>query len=190
MFAVLRANGLRSCYVRPLVYRGYGEMGPLPLKAPIDCLIAAWPWGAYLGGEASTRGIRTRVSSYRCLDDASFARSSKASGHYLSNMLAKIEAVNAGYDEAIVVNDHGHVAEGSTENILSDGVLEGITRDTVLRLLHSEVVPVREVNDREIGKRSRITRRIQERYRDVMLGRDPAFLDFVELVTPEEAAVR
>ncbi len=105
-------------------------------------------------------------------------------------MLAKIEAVNAGYDEAIVVNDHGHVTEGSTENILSDGVLEGITRDTVLRLLHSEVVPVREVNDREIGKRSRITRRIQERYRDVMLGRDPAFLDFVELVTPEEAAVR
>jgi len=227
VFEVITANGLRSCYVRPLVYRGYGEMGLVPLAAPVDCLVAAWPWDAYLGGEAATRGIRARVSSYRCLDDSSIARTAKASGHYLNSMLAKIEAVNGGYDEAIVVNAHGHVTEGSAENIfmvrdgvvatppLSDGALEGLTRDTVLRLLRlegipveqrsigrselivadevfltgtaAEVVPVREVDDREIGDPGPITLLMQARYRDAVFGRDPKLADFVEFVTPEAA---
>ena len=91
VFEVIGANDLLSCYVRPLVFRGYGEMGLVPLAAPVECLIAAWPWDAYLGGEASSAGIRARVSSYRCLDDTSFAGTAKASGHCLSGMLAKIE---------------------------------------------------------------------------------------------------
>jgi len=222
VFEVLSANDLRSCYVRPLIYRGYGEMGLVPLKAPVECLIAAWPWDAYLGEEASARGIRARVSSYRCLDDTTFARTAKASGHYLSGMLAKIEAVKAGYDEAIITNAHGHVTEGSAENIfmvrddavvtppLADGVLNGLTRDTVMHLLRregvpieersigrseltvadevfftgtaAEVIPVREVDDREIGEPGPITRRLQRYYRDVVLGRDSETAEWLELV--------
>jgi branched-chain amino acid aminotransferase len=230
VFEVIGANDLRSCYVRPLVFRGYGEMGLVPLEAPVECLVAAWPWDAYLGGDASSAGIRARVSSYRCLDDTSFARTAKASGHYLSGMLAKTEAVKAGYDEAIIMNDHGHVTEGSAENLfmvrdgvvvtppLADGVLDGLTRDTVLRLLRregvpveqrsigrselivadevflsgtaAEVVPIREVDYREIGEPGPITRRLQRHYRDVVLGRDSEMGDWLEVVPRNPSRLR
>jgi branched-chain amino acid aminotransferase len=220
VFQVVEGNDLGSCYVRPLVYRGYGAMGLIPFEAPVGCLVAAWPWDAYLGVEAVEHGVRARVSSYSCVDDTSLARTAKAAGHYLNAMLAKIEAVNAGYGEAILTNVHGHVTEGSAENLfmvrdgvavtppLSDGVLEGITRDTVVRLLRSEgvpveqrslgrselvladelfltgtaaeIVPIREIDDRFVGEPGPVTRRVQERYRDVVLGRDAEFSDFVE----------
>jgi branched-chain amino acid aminotransferase len=153
---VIRANGLKACYIRPLVFRGYGEMGIFPMNAPVDAIIAVWPWGAYLGEEGVTHGIRAKVSSIQALDHTSLARAAKASGHYLNSILAKVEVTSCGYDEAIMLNEHGHVAEGSGENIFavrdgvlmtpltSDGSLEGITRDSVMQIAAGLGVEVRE----------------------------------------------
>jgi branched-chain amino acid aminotransferase len=219
---VIRANGLEACYVRPLVFRGYGEIGIFPLKAPVDAIIAVWPWGAYLGEEGVTRGIRAKVSSIQALDHTSLARAAKASGHYLNSILAKVEVTNCGYDEAIMLNEHGHVAEGSGENIFavrdgvlmtpltSDGILEGITRDSVMRIAGSmgvevrertltrsdivladelfftgtaaEIVPIREVDDHFIGEPGPLTRRIQEKFHATVEGRDEEFAHFMEPV--------
>ena len=139
-------NDLRSCYIRPLVFRGYGEMGLNPLEAPVDVCIAAWPWGAYLGEEGKRDGIRAKVSSWRRISPDSLIPHAKASGQYLNSVLAKIESLKAGYEEAILLDDHGHVCEGSGENLyaVSDGVittppqtasiLDGITRKSVLQI--------------------------------------------------------
>ncbi|MFA4966445.1 MAG: branched-chain-amino-acid transaminase, partial [Thermoleophilia bacterium] len=219
-FATLSANDLDACYIRPLVFRGYGEMGLFPLKAPVEVIIAAWPWGAYLGEEGIKHGIRAKISSIQSLDHMSLARAAKASGQYLNSILAKVEATNAGYDEAIMLAEHGHVAEGSGENVFvvrggvlmtpppSDGVLEGITRDSVLKMAAAmgipcqertltrsdlviadelfysgtaaEIVPIREVDDHAIGEPGPITRRIQEKFRAVVEGRDEEFAHFME----------
>ena len=219
-FAVIEANGLDACYIRPLVFRGYGEMGLFPLNAPVETVIAAWPWGAYLGEEGIKHGIRAKVSSIQSLDHTALARAAKATGQYLNSILAKVEATNAGYDEAIMLTAHGHVAEGSGENIFvvrdgllmtpppSDGVLEGITRDAVLKIAEAEgvevrertmarsdlviadelfftgtaaeIVPIREVDDHEIGEPGPVTRRIQERFRAIVSGRDGEFGHFME----------
>ena len=155
-FAVIESNGLEACYIRPLVYRGYGEMGLFPLNAPIDVAIAAWPWGTYLGEEGILHGVRAKTSSIQSLDHTALARAAKASGQYLNSILAKIEVLNAGYDEAIMLTEHGHVAEGSGENIFvvrngvlmtpppSDGVLEGITRDIIMQIARAEGIEMRE----------------------------------------------
>ncbi len=139
-------NDLRSCYIRPLVFRGYGQMGLNPLEAPVDVCIAAWPWGAYLGEEGKRDGIRAKVSSWRRISPDSLIPHAKASGQYLNSVLAKIESLKAGYEEAILLDDHGHVCEGSGENLyaVSDGVittppqtasiLDGITRKSVLQI--------------------------------------------------------
>jgi len=219
---VIRANGLEACYIRPLVFRGYGEIGIFPMKAPVDAIIAVWPWGAYLGEEGVTRGIRAKVSSIQALDHTSLARAAKASGHYLNSILAKVEVTSCGYDEAIMLNEHGHVAEGSGENIFavrdgvlmtpltSDGILEGITRDSVMRIAGSmgvevrertltrsdivladelfftgtaaEIVPIREVDDHFIGEPGPLTRRIQEKFHAIVEGRDEEFAHFMEPV--------
>ena len=150
------ATSLDACYIRPLIFRGYGEMGLFPLKAPVETVIAAWPWGAYLGEEGIKHGIRAKVSSIQSLDHTALARAAKATGQYLNSILAKVEATNAGYDEAIMLTEHGHVAEGSGENIFvvrdgvlmtpppSDGVLEGITRDAVLKIAAAEGIEAHE----------------------------------------------
>ena len=155
-FELLASNKLESCYIRPLVFRGYGEMGLFPLHAPIDVIIAAWPWGTYLGDEGIKHGVRAKTSSIQSLDHTSLARAAKASGQYLNSILAKVEVLNAGYDEAIMLTEHGHVAEGSGENIFcvrngvlmtpppSDGVLEGITREIVIQLAEAEGIPFDE----------------------------------------------
>ena len=139
-------NDLRSCYIRPLVFRGYGEMGLNPLEAPVDVCIAAWPWGAYLGEEGKRDGVRAKVSSWRRISPDSLIPHAKASGQYLNSVLAKIESLKAGYEEAILLDDHGHVCEGSGENLYAviDGViatppqtasiLDGITRKSVMRI--------------------------------------------------------
>ena len=139
-------NDLRSCYIRPLVFRGYGQMGLNPLEAPVDVCIAAWPWGAYLGEEGKRAGVRAKVSSWRRISPDSLIPHAKASGQYLNSVLAKIESLKAGYDEAILLDDHGHVCEGSGENLyaVSGGVittppqtasiLDGITRKSVLQI--------------------------------------------------------
>ncbi len=139
-------NNLRSCYIRPLVFRGYGTMGLFPLEAPVDVAIAVWEWGAYLGEEGKQNGIRAKVSSWRRISPDSLIPAAKAGGQYLNSVLAKIETHKAGYDEAILLDDHGRVCEGSGENIyiVRDGVihtppqtasiLDGINRRTAIRI--------------------------------------------------------
>jgi branched-chain amino acid aminotransferase len=143
---LIKVNNLRSCYVRPIAMRGYGEMGLFPLNTPVDVVIAVWPWGAYLGEEGQRHGIRCKVSSWRRMSDDSFIPQAKASGQYLNSILAKVESAKAGYDEAILLDDHGHVSEGSGENVfvVRDGVistppatasiLEGITSASVKQI--------------------------------------------------------
>jgi branched-chain amino acid aminotransferase len=139
-------NGLTSCYIRPIAYRGYGQMGLFPLEAPVDVAIAVWSWGAYLGEEGKRTGIRAKVSSWRRISPDSLIPQSKASGQYLNSVLAKIESQKAGYEEAILLDDHGNVCEGSGENIFvvregqivtppqSASILDGINRKSVMQI--------------------------------------------------------
>lgn len=122
---LIARNGFRSCYIRPLVYRGHGPMGLNPLDNPVEAMIACWEWGAYLGEEGKRNGIRARVSSWRRISPDSLIPMSKASGQYLNSVLAKIEAQKSGYEEAILLDDKGHVCEGTGENVyvVSDGVI-------------------------------------------------------------------
>ena len=114
---LIRRNGLRSCYIRPLAFRGYGEMGLFAQSAPVDVVVAVWPWGAYLGEEGKRNGIRAKVSSWRRISPAGLIPHAKASGQYLNSILAKTESANAGYDEALMLDERGFVCEGSGENI-------------------------------------------------------------------------
>src|SRR5919202_1663851 len=139
-------NGLRSCYIRPLVFRGHGPMGLYPLDNPIEVSIAVWEWGAYLGEEGKLNGVRARVSSWRRISPESLIPHAKASGQYLNSVLAKIEASKSGYEEAILLDDHGRVCEGTGENVfmVKDGViytppqtasiLDGINRKSVMQI--------------------------------------------------------
>jgi branched-chain amino acid aminotransferase len=139
-------NGMRSCYIRPIAYRGYGTMGLFPLDAPVDVTIAVWEWGAYLGDEGTRNGIRAKVSSWRRISNDSLIPHAKASGQYLNSILAKIESHKAGYEEAILLDDHGFVCEGSGENIYAvrdgviitppqtAGILDGINRKAIIQI--------------------------------------------------------
>jgi branched-chain amino acid aminotransferase len=122
---LIARSGFKSCYVRPLVYRGYGPMGLNPLENPVEAMVAVWEWGAYLGEEGKRKGVRARVSSYRRISSDSLIPHAKACGQYLNSVLAKIESVKAGYEEAILLDDKGHVCEGTGENIfvIRDGVI-------------------------------------------------------------------
>jgi branched-chain amino acid aminotransferase len=221
---LIAANRLDACYIRPIAFRGYGEMGLYPLNAPVDCCIAAWPWGTYLGEEGIRHGVRAKVSSIQSLDANTITPAAKACGQYLNSILAKIEVTAAGYDEAVMLNRRGLVTQGSGENIfwireariftppLSAGLLEGITRDTVMQLAAAlgypvqeretsrsdlytadeafytgtaaEVVPIREVDEHPVGsgEPGSLTRAIQARFRDVIEGRDGEFGHFLEYV--------
>jgi branched-chain amino acid aminotransferase len=143
---LIRRNGLRSCYIRPMAYRGYGNLGLYATDAPIDLVIAAFPWGAYLGEEGQRNGIRAKVSSWRRISPAGLIPHAKASGQYLNSILAKTESQNAGYEEAILLDERGFVCEGSGENIflVRDGeivtppqvaaILDGINRKSVIQI--------------------------------------------------------
>jgi branched-chain amino acid aminotransferase len=149
-------NGLRSCYIRPLAYRGYGQMGLNPLEAPVDVTIAVWEWGAYLGEEGKRSGIRAKVSSWRRISPESLIPTAKASGQYLNSVLAKIESQKAGYEEAILLDDHGRVCEGTGENIFvvwegriitppaASSILDGITRKSIMQIARDLGVDVIE----------------------------------------------
>ncbi len=155
---VVRANGLNACYIRPLVLRGYGEMGVNPLNAPVNVFIAVWPWGAYLGEDALEQGVRIKISSWRRNSQNSLPAAAKATGQYINSVLAKIESVKAGYDEAIMLNEAGMITDGSGENVfvLRDGVLttppiaagclDGITRQSVMTIARDLGYEVREEN--------------------------------------------
>ncbi|MGI8631057.1 MAG: branched-chain amino acid transaminase [Solirubrobacterales bacterium] len=152
-------NGLESCYIRPLAFRGYGEMGLFAKSAPVEVIIAAWPWGSYLGDEGKRNGIRAKVSSWRRISPESLIPHAKASGQYLNSILAKTESHNAGYDEAILLDAQGTVCEGSGENVfvVRDGtlvtpshtasILDGISRRSVIQIARDMDL---EVTEREI----------------------------------------
>jgi branched-chain amino acid aminotransferase len=151
-------NGVRACYIRPLVYLGYGEIGLNPLNSLVSMAIACWPWGAYLGEEAFERGVRVKISSWRRLDPNIIPPAAKATGQYLNSSLAKAEALKAGYDEGILLNPNGYVTDGSGENVfvvregtlltppLAAGCLAGITRASIMRIAEDEGIPVRETD--------------------------------------------
>ena len=140
---VVRASGLPSCYIRPIAYYGYGEMGLNTIPCSVDVAIACWPWGAYLGDDALTKGVRMKISSWRRHDHNIMPPASKTTGNYVNSSLAKVEALKAGYDEALLLNPQGMVSECTGENIFvvvdgvivtppsTAGALKGITQDSV-----------------------------------------------------------
>jgi branched-chain amino acid aminotransferase len=144
--ATVRSTGLPSCYIRPIAYYGYGEMGLNTLPCRVDVAIACWPWGAYLGDDAVSKGVRMKISSWIRPDHNSMPPAAKTVGNYVNSSLAKVEALKAGYDEAIMLAGNGLVAECTGENIfvsrngviltppLSAGALEGITQNSVTRI--------------------------------------------------------
>ncbi|MGZ8764384.1 MAG: branched-chain amino acid transaminase [Acidimicrobiia bacterium] len=218
--ATIRVNNVESCYIRPLAFLGYGEMGLNPLPCPVQVSIAVWPWGTYLGEEGLKNGVRMKVSSWRRIDPNVNPVAAKGTGIYVNSSLAKVEALQSGYDEAILLNSHGFVAECTGENLfvvkngrlvtppLSSGALEGITRDSVItiardlgvevreeNLLRSdlyladeafltgtaaEIVPMRSVDDREIGTPGEITRQLQEIYFATVHGEEDRYKDWLE----------
>ncbi|MDZ4063298.1 MAG: branched-chain-amino-acid transaminase, partial [Coriobacteriia bacterium] len=211
----IRANGLRSCYIRPLAFRGYGVMGLDPLPAPVSVMVAAWPWDSFLGQEALDKGMAVGVSSWRQRAVNANPPAIKATANYLNSSLARIEANKHGYAEAILLNEEGKVCEGTGENLfiirdgvlatppISDGVLEGITRDSIMKIARdkgievversmvrtelytademfmtgsaAEVVPVNSVDGRTLGEPGPITKDLQETFFRVVLGREPAY---------------
>ncbi len=198
----VRVNGMESCYIRPLIYLGYGEMGLNPLPCPVRVAIAVWPWGTYLGDEGVQKGVRVKISSWQRHDPNAMPPAAKGTGMYINSSMAKVEALKAGYDEAILLSPQGYVSECTGENIfvvrdgtiitppVSAGALEGITQHSVMTIARdlgidcevgnilrsdlytadeaflsgtaAEVVPIRSVDDREIGDPGPITRKIQE----------------------------
>jgi branched-chain amino acid aminotransferase len=219
---LIRRNGLGSCYIRPLAYRGYGNLGLYATDAPIEVIVAAFPWGVYLGEDGQKHGIRARVSSWRTISGDSLIPHAKAAGQYLNSVLAKTEATNCGYDEAILLDQQGCVSEGSGENVfvVRDGtictpphtaaILDGITRNSVVQIARdlgyaveergiarselyladevfltgtaAELVPVREIDDHDLGEPGEITRVIQARFQDALHGRADEYLEWLDLV--------
>jgi branched-chain amino acid aminotransferase len=218
----VRESGLDSCYVRPIAYLGYGEIGLNPLPCEVNVSIAVWPWGSYLGEESLEQGVRMKVSSWRRMDPNINPVAAKGTGIYINSSLAKVEAVKSGYDEAIMLNTQGFVAECTGENLfivkngvlitppLSSGALAGITRDSIMTIARdlgvpvqeqqllrhdlyladeafltgtaAEVVPIRSVDDREIGNRGEITRTLQETYFAAVRGDVERYKDWLEYV--------
>ena len=219
---LVAVNQLDSCYIRPIAFLGYGEMGLNPLPCPVNVSIAAWPWGTYLGDEGLKHGVRMKVSSWKRHDPNSLPPAAKGTGMYINSSMAKVEALKAGYDEAILLSPNGHVSECTGENIfmvrdgaiitppVSAGALEGITQDSVRtiaadlgidyhvqHLLRSdlytaheaflsgtaaEVVPIRSVDDRELGEPGPVTKAIQEHYFAAVRGEDDRYKDWLEHV--------
>jgi branched-chain amino acid aminotransferase len=150
-------NRLPACYIRPLVFRGYGQMGVEPRGCPVDLIIAAWEWSAYLGPEALEQGVDVGVSSWRRMAPDTFQASAKVGGHYTNSQLIRMEAADAGYAEGIALDINGYVSEGSGENIfvvqdgvlftppMSASILGGITRSCVMTLARELGYEVREV---------------------------------------------
>jgi branched-chain amino acid aminotransferase len=146
MGELITRNGFTDCYIRPIAYYGYGALGVNPRRCPVDVAILTWKWGAYLGEEGLTKGVRVKFVSWVKLHQSMVPTMAKGCGHYLNSILAVREATEEGYDEGILINRDGYLSEGSGENlfIVKDGVIRtndesssillGITRDAVLRI--------------------------------------------------------
>ena len=153
---LIRVNGLRSCYVRPIAFRGYGEVGVNPEANPVEVSIAVWSWGTYLGEEALERGIRMTISSWRRHDPNIIPPQAKVTGAYVNSSMAKLEAVRRGFDEAIMLNPQGYVSEATGENLfivkdgelvtppMAAGPLGGITRNSIMTIAADLGMPVSE----------------------------------------------
>ena len=151
-------NGLPECYLRPIAFYGYGELGVSAEGNPVDVVIMSWPWATYLGEEGLKNGIRAKVSSWKRVGPNTIPHAAKATGIYLNSMLAVSEANRAGYDEAILLTDDGFIADGSGENVfivkngtivtppLSTSILPGITRETVIEIAQELGYTVEERN--------------------------------------------
>ncbi|KAA0233268.1 MAG: Branched-chain-amino-acid aminotransferase [Acidimicrobiales bacterium] len=149
----VRINDLKACYIRPIVYLGYGEMGLNPLPCPVNVSIAVWPWGTYLGDEGLEHGVRMKISSWQRHDPNAVPVAAKGTGMYINSSLAKVEALKAGYDEAIMLSPQGYVSECTGENIfivkdgriitppVAAGALEGITQDSILTIAGDLGIP-------------------------------------------------
>lgn len=210
-------NNLPSCYIRPIVYTNYGSMGIIPSNTSYTTAIAAWEWGSYLGDEGLEKGIRCFVSDIIKTPSKAMPSTAKSSANYANSFLAKKQALNAGFDEAILLNQQQHVSEGPGENIfcikdeqiftppISDDILKGITRDTIIELAKAlsysvietsltvndllsadecfftgtaaEVTPIQSINDHLIGHGTRgaITHRLQSLYFDIVKGNNPTY---------------
>lgn len=154
----VRINKMSNCYIRPLVYLGYGEMGLNPLPCEVKVSIAVWAWGKYLGEESINQGVRMMISSWQRHNPNSMPTEAKGCGHYINSQLAKVQAVRAGYDEAILLNEHGRVSEATGENVFvvrnselltpptSAGALKGITQDCIRTIAIDSDIPYREAD--------------------------------------------
>ncbi len=152
----IRANKMRACYIRPIVYRGYGDVGVNPLPCPVDVAIAVWEWGSYLGPEALTDGIDVCISTWNRPAPNTLPGMAKAGGNYILSQLMKVEAVQAGFKEAIALDSEGYLSEGSGENVfvvrdgviytpaLASSLLPGITRSSVIQLAQEAGYRVQE----------------------------------------------
>jgi branched-chain amino acid aminotransferase len=219
----IKANNLKSGYIRPLVYRGFEQLGINPFKCPVNCTIAVWEWGAYLGEEALAKGIKTKISSYARSYINSTSQKAKICGNYINSIFAKMEAIEAGADEAILLDTRGFVTEGSAENLfwVRDGViyttptatvLEGITRDSIIKIAEdmsyqvqekyicrdelyisdevffvgtaAEVTPIREIDNYQIGegKRGPITENIQVKFFAIAKGEEEKYLSWLDYI--------
>jgi len=217
----VRRNQLRACYIRPLVFLGEGEMGLHATTNPVRVAIAVWPWGSYLGDAGIKNGIRVKTSSFQRFHVNTMMTKAKAVGHYVNSILANQEVRRSGYDEALLLDTDGFVAEASGENlfIVRDGtvktppltsVLPGITRATPITLLRerghtvveerftrdevyiadeafftgtaAEVTPVRELDDRAIGKPGPVTVEMQKAYFALIRGEDTRHLDWLSFI--------
>lgn len=155
---LIRINKLDSCYIRPIVFRGYGEMGLSPLKSPVEVAIAVWSWGAYLGDEGIKKGVKVKISKWQRISPKALPIQVKATGQYLNSILAKLDALDSGFEEAIILDDEGFVSEGPGENIfivknntlytppISSGILPGITRDSVIQIAQDLKIKFKEKN--------------------------------------------
>ncbi len=219
---LIRANKLTACYLRPLIFRGYGVMGLDPLPAPVSFVIACWPWGAYMGDESLKAGVDVGISSWRQRGINSTPPAVKATGNYLNSSFARVEANRHGYTEAILLNEEGRVCEGTGENIfivrdgvistppVSDGLLEGITRDSIMIIADdlgypvleeslvrtdlytadevfmtgsaAEVVPVRSVDGYEIGPAGPITLDLQATFFRAVRGEEATYEEWLDRV--------
>ena len=220
--ATIKVNKLPACYIRPIAFRGYGVMGLDPIPAPVNISIACWPWETYMGEDALREGVDVGISSWRQRGINSMPPAIKATGNYLNSSLARIEANQHGYNEAILLNEDGKVTEGTGENLflvregvistppVSDGLLEGITRDSIMQIAieldydvieeslvrtdlytadeifmtgsAAEVVPVRSVDHRTIGPAGPITLDLQQTFFKVVHGEVAEYDEWLERV--------
>ena len=219
----IKINKLKSCYIRPLVFRGFKELGINPFNCPVVCVVAVWEWGAYLGEDGLTKGIKAKISSYTRNHVNSTSQKAKICANYVNSLFAKMEAIEAGVDEAILLDTEGYVAEGAGENLFwvrngaiyttpTNTVLEGITRDSVIKIAQdmgcqiqekrtgrdelyisdevfftgtaAEVTPVREIDKYQIGDgiRGPITEKIQKRFFEITKGQVGKYSKWLEYI--------